>query len=146
MDLRRQRLRRLRRAGNELLEGYGPHEWCQQRRAIRGGLVVFALGASAILLWQPELIADFPRNQFLDGYVVSGLLGLGLVAAGCGETTEALMFGLYALGYGILVAPFLSTEIAILGAITCFLLTALLADTRRMMTEKDERRAENKTQ
>lgn len=145
MDTHRRRLRRLRRAGSNFLEQYGPHKWCQQRRAIRGGLVVFALGAGAILLWQPELIADFPRDQFLDGYVVSGLLVLGLVAASCNETIDALTFGLYALGYGILVAPLLSTEIAVLGAITCFLLTLLLADTRRRSAD-DERRADTDAQ
>ncbi|UPM42598.1 hypothetical protein [Halocatena salina] len=132
----RQWLRRLRHTGNELLDQYDPGTWCQQRRAIHGGLVVFALGACAILLWQPEMIADFPRDQFLDGYVVSGLLLIGLTAAGCGETTDALTFGLYALGYGILVAPSLSTEITVLGAITCFSLTVLLADTRRTMDDE----------
>ncbi|RRJ30359.1 hypothetical protein [Halocatena pleomorpha] len=131
MDSHRQRLRRLGRVGNELRERYDPQEWCHQRRVIRGGLVVFALGACAILLWQPAFIADFPLDQFLDGYVVSGLLVLGIAAAGCGTPIDALTFGLYALGYGILVAPSLSTEIAVLGAISCFSLTALLADTRR---------------
>lgn len=142
MDPHRQRLRRLRLNGSELLNQYDTRAWCQQRRAIRGVLVAFAVGAGAILLWRPELIADFPRDQFVDGYVVSGLLVIGLIAAGCGETTDALTFGLYALGYGILVAPQLPTEIAILGAITCFSLTVVLADTRRATTDGDERRAD----
>lgn len=136
MDPHRQRLRRLRRNGSELLDRYDSGVWCRQRRAIRGGLVAFAVGAGAILLWQPELIADFPRDQFLDGYVVSGLLVLGLIAAGCGETTEALTFGLYGLGYGVLVAPLLSTEMATLGALACFSLTVLLAETRRTSAKK----------
>lgn len=120
--------------------------WCTRRRAIRGGLVAFVLGMCVILLWRPVLIADFPRDQFLDGYVVSGLLGIGLVAAGCGKTIDALAFGLYALGYGILVAPLIATELATLGAIACFSLTVLLAETRRTSTDEDERPAENKVQ
>lgn len=104
---------------------------CKQRRAVTVGLGLFVVGLCAILLWRPVLIAEFPRNQVLDGYVVAGLLGIGLAAAACGEQTDALVFGLYALGFGVLVAPLISSELATLGAAVCFLLTGLLSEHRR---------------
>lgn len=105
--------------------------WTRQRRPVWIVLLLFVAGAFAIIIWQPELIADFPREQFLDWYAVCGLLLTGLTAAVTGETTYALMFALYALAFTLLAAAVLPELIAKFGALACLLLSVLLADTER---------------
>lgn len=102
-----------------------------KRRPVWIVLLLFVAGAFASIIWQPKLIADFPREQFLDWYAVCGLLLTGLTAAVTGDTTYALVFALYALAFTLLVAAVLPDLIAKFGALACLLLSVLIADTER---------------
>lgn len=109
----------------------GGWEWTRQRRPVWIVLLLFVAGAFAIVIWQPALIANFPREQFLDWYAVCGLLLTGLTAAITGDTTYALMFALYALAFTLLAAAVLPELIAKFGVLITLLLSVLLADTER---------------
>lgn len=105
----------------------------RQHRPLWIVLSLFVAGVFAIIIWNPVLIADFPLEQFLDWYAVSGLLLVGLTAAIEGDTMYALLFALYALAFTLLVATVLPNVIAKVGVLVCLTLSVVLADTVRIL-------------
>lgn len=99
----------------------------RQRRPIWIVVLLFAVGVFGIIIWDPVLVQEFPRKQFLEWYIVSGLLLIGLTAASKGETVYAPAFGLYALAIALLVATPIPELLAQLGALVCLVLGVLLA-------------------
>lgn len=104
-----------------------PDVWTRQRRPIWIVMLLFIVGILIVIIWHPVLIQGFPRGQFLEWYIVSGLLLIGLTAASRGETTYAPAFGLYAIAIALLVATPIPELLAQLGALVCFALGIVLA-------------------
>ena len=100
--------------------------WTPQRRPIWIVMLLFVAGIFAVVIWHPVRILDYPRPEFLEWYIVSGLLVIGLTAASRDETIYAAMFALYALAVALIVATPIPELMAKLGALGCIALGLLL--------------------
>jgi hypothetical protein len=100
--------------------------WTPQRRPIWIVMLLFVAGLFAVIIWHPVLIIGYPRQEFLEWYIVSGLLLIGLTAASRDETIYASMFALYALAVGLIVATPIPALLAKLAALGCIALGLLL--------------------
>lgn len=79
-------------------------------------------------IWQPERVLEFPREDVLHWGIVTVFLTVGLIAAVLDESSHAVAFALYALGYVLFLSATNSiTQFATVGAVVCFALgTALV--------------------
>lgn len=93
-------------------------------------LAVGGIGAIVLVsvIWQPERVLEFPREGVLQWGIVIVLLAVGLTAAVLDESSQAVAFALYALGYVLFlsVSRPITELFATVGVVVCFALATAL--------------------